>query len=86
MATDRIHLTLYVLLFLTCAMNAQTIIVKPYLQDASPVSIKILWKTDGGAAGQVDWGTDAANLNQSEPASMDPRLLQHPHHRPELQR
>ena len=59
---------MWVLLF-ALASNAQTILVEPYLQDAEPTSIQILWETDGGTSGAIEWGTDPNNLNQSESAS-----------------
>ncbi len=49
-------------------LNAQTILVQPYLQDAEPTSILILWETDGGTSGTVEWGTDENNLDQSTSA------------------
>jgi calcineurin-like phosphoesterase family protein/purple acid phosphatase-like protein/type IX secretion system substrate protein len=59
------------LLMLTFILNSfgQTILVEPYLQDAEPASIQILWETDGGTSGSIEWGTDFNNLNQSESAS-----------------
>ncbi len=49
--------------FLFCFLNftqAQTIKVQPYLQDASPNSIFILWETDSLSESIVEWGlTDA---------------------------
>ncbi|MFT7120646.1 MAG: hypothetical protein ACJAZ9_000821 [Neolewinella sp.] len=65
-------ITLSLSFFLACASNAQTILVNPYLQDANPTSMKILWETDGGSAGEVAWGTDATNLNLSIAASTTP--------------
>jgi hypothetical protein len=38
--------------------------VQPFLQDAEPDSIKILWETDGGSNHNVEWGTSVDNLNQ----------------------
>lgn len=37
-------------------LSAQTIKVQPYLQDASPHSIYILWETDSLAESIVEWG------------------------------
>ena len=48
---------LFLLLF--CFLNftqAQTIKVQPYLQDASPNSIFILWETDSVSESIVEWG------------------------------
>ena len=36
--------------------NAQTIYIQPYLQDALPNSIYILWETDDPNNGTVEWG------------------------------
>ncbi len=52
-------------LFIACSLFAQTILVHPYLQDAEPNSIKILWETDGGSSHSVSWGTSNSNLDQS---------------------
>ncbi len=35
---------------------SQLILIQPYLQDAQPNSIKILWETDGGEESIVEWG------------------------------
>ncbi|MEM9144175.1 MAG: fibronectin type III domain-containing protein [Bacteroidota bacterium] len=37
--------------------EAQKLLVRPYLQDAEPNSIKILWETDSGEESIVEWGT-----------------------------
>lgn len=58
--------------FFACSLQAQTIIVKPYLQDANPTEIKILWEADAGGTGQVRWGTNSQTLSQIAPASSDP--------------
>ena len=36
----------------------QTFIVKPYIQDAKPHSVNILWETNGGEESIVKWGLD----------------------------
>jgi hypothetical protein len=56
--------SLRVLIFLLIAAlhypSAQTIKVQPYLQDASPHSIYILWESDSLSESTVEWGlTDA---------------------------
>ena len=33
-----------------------TLLVQPYLQDASPNSIKVLWETSSGEESVVEWG------------------------------
>ena len=49
------------LLLVSFAAQAQkqkaTILVKPYLQDAEPHSIKIMWETSMGEESIVEWGT-----------------------------
>ena len=35
---------------------AQTFIIKPYVQDATPSSIRILWETSSGDESVVNWG------------------------------
>ncbi len=53
-----------ILLFLgtTCWMSialvsAQTIVVQPYLQDAEPTSMVIMWETDNNDSSAVEYGT-----------------------------
>ena len=48
------YLTLF--FFLAYASFAQSIKVEPYLQDANPNSISILWETDGQGEPVVEWG------------------------------
>lgn len=72
MTFSRIYLLLSLTLFCGYSLTAQTILVNPYLQDATTGSIKILWETDGGATGLIRWGTNAAALDQSESTVMTP--------------
>ena len=51
------------------ALFSQTILVAPYLQDAEPTSIKIMWESNGGSTHHVNWGISSGNLNQSAIAS-----------------
>lgn len=37
---------------------AQTFIVQPYLQDATPNSIRIMWETSSGEESTVNYGVD----------------------------
>lgn len=47
-------------LALPASAGAHTIVVEPYLQQASPTSIKVLWETDEAGDSTVEWGpTDA---------------------------
>jgi acid phosphatase type 7 len=41
-------------------VQAQSIVVQPYLQHATHTSIKILWESDTDGASTVDWGLSAA--------------------------
>ncbi|MFK7772075.1 MAG: metallophosphoesterase [Saprospiraceae bacterium] len=50
-----LSLPFFILFFLNFA-QAQTIKVQPYLQDASPNSIFILWETDSLSESIVEWG------------------------------
>ena len=56
-------------LFLCGALQAQTFIVKPYLQDATPNSVRVLWESDGGEESVVHWGEDESlgNTTTGEP-------------------
>ncbi len=62
-ADDLIHFllraSLCVLAFLPLAgsAQAQTLVVQPYLQLATPESIVIMWETDDDDSSQVAWGT-----------------------------
>lgn len=51
---------LIIILFalLSSPLLAQNFIVKPYLQDATPNSITIMWETDYGDDSVVKWGLD----------------------------
>jgi hypothetical protein len=62
-------LSIFWVIIFTLSSNAQTILVEPYLQDAESTSIHILWETNGGTSGTIEWGTDPNNLDQSENAS-----------------
>lgn len=44
---------------------SQSIVVTPYLQNASPTSMTIMWETDGANNGYVDWGSSAATLTNT---------------------
>ena len=48
---------------------AQTFIVKPYVQDATPNSIRILWETSSGDESVVNWGIseELGNTTIGEP-------------------
>ncbi len=62
---------LLLLLIVICLGNyahAQTIKVQPYLQDASPHSIYIMWETTSGEEATVEWGLtpDFGNLSMGD--------------------
>ncbi len=59
--------------FLLSALSllAQNILIGPYLQDATPHSMYILWETDSGDESIVEWGTDPG-LNNSTSGSAIP--------------
>ncbi len=44
----------------------QKMVVGPYLQDATPTSIQIMWETTEGGECSLRWGTTKALANQSE--------------------
>lgn len=52
-------------LFLSSSLIGQNINVGPYLQDAEPSSIKIMWETSSGNESTVEWGTSNALGNSS---------------------
>lgn len=55
------HLNLLLFLFLVPAVVCgQSIVVEPYLQDASPTSMTIMWETDSNDETFVDWGLTSA--------------------------
>ncbi|MEM9834258.1 MAG: metallophosphoesterase family protein [Bacteroidota bacterium] len=69
MMNNRAHYApLAFLLILLSASESigQKIIVEPYLQDATPHSIHIMWETTEGGTYQVQWGTTETLANQSE--------------------
>lgn len=41
-------------------LGAQSLTVAPYLQDAEPNSIRVMWETSSASASQVEWGASAA--------------------------
>ncbi len=43
--------------------SAQSIVVEPYLQNASPTSMTIMWETNAANPGYIDWGTTDASLS-----------------------
>ena len=43
--------------FVNGQQDQPTLLVNPYLQDATPNSIKIMWQTSSGEESIVEWGT-----------------------------
>jgi calcineurin-like phosphoesterase family protein/purple acid phosphatase-like protein len=48
-----------------------TLLVQPYLQDASPNSIKVLWETSSGEESMVEWGLTPKLGKKSKGISFD---------------
>lgn len=61
----------YVLLIMSIVVKAQTIKVKPYLQDATPESILISWETTDGTESVVEWGQTNSLGNTSSGISIN---------------
>lgn len=47
---------------------AQNIVVKPYLQNASPNEITIMWEVDNVGNGEVQYGIDSLELSSIQPS------------------
>lgn len=47
---------LFSILLISSGLNAQNMVVKPYLQNAEPTSIHIMWETDSDNSTSVDYG------------------------------
>ena len=54
---------LYVICFLFSFLYSTILVVEPYLQNATPNSINILWETDSDSPSRVEWG-EAQLLDQ----------------------
>ena len=52
------HIVFLISAIFSAPLLSQTFIVKPYIQDAKPHSVNILWETDGGDQSIVKWGID----------------------------
>lgn len=50
-------------------IQAQSLLISPYLQDVEPNSAKIMWESSGGMNHSVEWGLNQGNLNQTSSAS-----------------
>ena len=47
---------IYIPIILIQFLFSVEMVVKPYLQDATPNSMKILWETNSNSVSQVEWG------------------------------
>ena len=61
-----------------------TILIQPYLQDAEPQSIKILWQTDRGIESIVEWGPTPALGNEVSGTSRAMNFSDHQLHEVKL--
>ena len=64
-ATKQLSLIVLMLCCLSYEAVTQTIRIQPYLQDAAPHSIYILWETDFGEESIVEWGLTDVLGNES---------------------
>ena len=72
---------IFALLSISCfCASAQTWVVKPFLQDAEPNSIRISWETSLGAESTVNWGTTIALGNTATGTAMTGQVLSQIHH------
>ena len=55
----------------TFAASAQSFVVEPYLQRASPTAIEVHWETEGGGESHVEWGR-TRQLSESAPSRERP--------------
>jgi hypothetical protein len=53
-------LAAFLFLHIAFTVNAQTLLVQPYLQDAEPTRMTILWETTAGAESTVQYGLTAS--------------------------
>ena len=58
---------------------AQTIAIGPYLQDAEPNSINIMWETSSGDESTVEWGTTSALGNTATGTAVTGSILSRVH-------
>ena len=48
---------------------SQQILINPYLQDASPTSITVMWEADGQYSSRLEWGTSSTLTDTIIPTS-----------------
>ncbi|MCF8463605.1 MAG: fibronectin type III domain-containing protein [Flavobacteriales bacterium] len=51
------YFSLFILTISSLFVSAQSIVVKPYLQNAEPTSMHVMWETSTAAASEVQFGT-----------------------------
>jgi hypothetical protein len=71
----KISLFIALLLSSLFIAKAQSINVNPYLQDATPTSIRIMWESSGGSESTVEWGLTTALGNTASGTSQTGFLL-----------
>ena len=49
--------------------NAQTLVVKPYLQNGGPNEMTVMWEVDGLGGGFVEWGLTPFDLSNTTTSS-----------------
>ena len=60
----RSYITVFVaIVSMVGSSNAQQLVVQPYLQDASPDEIYVMWETDTAGSSEVEWGPDTTLAN-----------------------
>ena len=60
-----LNVSFFFLFLINCITHSQNLTVGPYLQDAEPSSIKVMWETSSGEESTVEWGTTTALGNSS---------------------
>jgi len=79
----RLHAAFIVSFLLAGHAQAQELNAGPYLQDATPTSVWILWETTEGEESRVEWGTSAA-LGQTAIGTAQPSEGAHRLHEVQL--
>jgi len=63
------HLAVIILFILSLDVQAQQLLVNPYLQDASPSSMTVMWEADGQYASFLEWGATTSLGDSVTPSS-----------------
>lgn len=72
---NRLLIIFSLFLFTIFAVDAQTLLVKPYLQDAHPNTVYILWETSINTESIVEWGTGVELGNSTNGTAQTGLLL-----------